>query len=468
MKIIENIIENSFLVTINTWTMKIHDAIDRRVRTNYLVVDAQCVQAIIDGLRASSDKSRSTRYLYDKAKALSDTERPKTLDWVVTTMRNVKVALETANLNGFVYDASFQLHHKKPGTSVMHCDLKKVGGGGKTAQKPTSAAAPSLCNICGGNHTMDACRQKGFPDTNPDVSVKWSDSAVGKAWKDRHDCNWRPGGSTITLENYVKQGEQVKKKARNSPASSGLRKPNKSLVSSCACLNCQQVMLAEMCGAQRASPTSSLTDSPSIVQIRFNHTTEPLTFVLKSNYASERVAAWCRERFPRKIGDTVSGRVCLPVASTCTASKTTLSSVSVYVFDDFVNKSMLLDFRILPFQSNVGYDVILAIDTLIKHQLLWTTFRHRFITQSEPATPIDLLAAHISTAEAYNVEGDVREVNIPTFEPDLSTSFRRPCQTYRHRSTDRLIFNQQSNNYVWILRTYSAAKSRASQPESNP
>jgi hypothetical protein len=74
---IENIMENSFLITINTWTMKIHDAIDRSVRTNHLVVDAQCVQAIIDGLRASNDKSRSTRYLYDKAKALSDVQRPK-------------------------------------------------------------------------------------------------------------------------------------------------------------------------------------------------------------------------------------------------------------------------------------------------------------------------------------------------------------------------------------------------------
>jgi hypothetical protein len=96
---------------------------DRSQRTNdHPVVDAQCVQAIIDGLRASSDKSRSTRYLYDKAKALSDTERPKTpeamIDWVVTTMRNVKVALETANLNGFVYDASFQL------VSVSWCSTK--------------------------------------------------------------------------------------------------------------------------------------------------------------------------------------------------------------------------------------------------------------------------------------------------------------------------------------------------------
>jgi hypothetical protein len=174
--IIENIMENSFLVTINTWTMKIYDAIDRSVRTSHPVVDAQCVQAIIDGLRASSDKSWSTRYLYDKVKALSDTERPKSpeamIDLVVTTMQNVKVALETASLNGFVYDAAFQLHYKKPGagTSVMHRDLtKQVGGGGKTAQKPTTAATPPLCNICGGNYTMDVCRQKDFPDTNPDV-----------------------------------------------------------------------------------------------------------------------------------------------------------------------------------------------------------------------------------------------------------------------------------------------------------
>jgi hypothetical protein len=123
-------------------------------------------------LRASSDKSRSTRNLYDKAKALSDTERPKTseemIDWVVTTMRNVKVAIETASLNGYAYDAALQLHHKKPGTSMMQRDLtKQVGGGGKTAKKPAPAATPPLCNICGGN----------------------GDSAVGKAWKDRHDCN---------------------------------------------------------------------------------------------------------------------------------------------------------------------------------------------------------------------------------------------------------------------------------------
>jgi hypothetical protein len=37
-----------------------------------------------------------------------------------------------------------------------------------------------------------------------------------------------------------------------------------------------------------------------------------------------------------------------------------------------------------------------------------------------------MLAAHINTTEAYNVEGDVREVNIFTFEPDLSMPFGDP------------------------------------------
>jgi hypothetical protein len=168
----------------------------------------------MDGLRALSDKSRSTRYLYDKTKRPKNPE--EMIEWVVVTMRDVKVALENANLNGFVYDASFQLHHKKPGSSSMQRDLKKVGGGGKTFQKPTFSAAPPLCNICGSNHTMGACHRKGFPDTNTKVSVNWSDSAVGKAWKDQHDCNWCPGGPTVTLDNYLKQGEQAKQKAGHS------------------------------------------------------------------------------------------------------------------------------------------------------------------------------------------------------------------------------------------------------------
>jgi hypothetical protein len=57
------------------------------------------------------------------------------IEWVVSTMWNVKVALETASLNGYAYVNSLQLHYKKPGTSVMHRDLtKQVGGGGKTAK----------------------------------------------------------------------------------------------------------------------------------------------------------------------------------------------------------------------------------------------------------------------------------------------------------------------------------------------
>jgi hypothetical protein len=114
--------------------------------------------------------------------------------------------------------------------------------------------------------------------------------------------------------------------------------------------------------------------------------------------------------------------VCSPVASSCTASSTTISSVSVDVFDDIVTKSMLLDFRILPFQSNVGYDVILSIKTPTSvddvpsqiHNTTGAGYSNRFAS------------AHISTTEAYDVEFDVREVNISTFEPDLSTSFDDP------------------------------------------
>jgi hypothetical protein len=54
------------------------------------------------------------------------------IEWVVATMRDVKVALEKANLNGFVYDASFQLHHKKPGVSPMQRNPKTISDGGKT------------------------------------------------------------------------------------------------------------------------------------------------------------------------------------------------------------------------------------------------------------------------------------------------------------------------------------------------
>jgi hypothetical protein len=50
------------------------------------------------------------------------------------------------NLNGFVYNVSFQLHHKKPGVSPMQREPKTVGGGRKTAQKPASSETLPLCN----------------------------------------------------------------------------------------------------------------------------------------------------------------------------------------------------------------------------------------------------------------------------------------------------------------------------------
>jgi hypothetical protein len=93
-------------------------------------------------------------------------------------MRNVKMTIETASLHGYEYNPANQLHHKKPVAAMMHRNLTKQVA---TAKTPASAATPPLCNICGSNHTVDACRRKGFPDTNPDVSVTWSDSAVGKA-----------------------------------------------------------------------------------------------------------------------------------------------------------------------------------------------------------------------------------------------------------------------------------------------
>jgi hypothetical protein len=75
------------------------------------------------------------------------------------------------------------------------------------------------------------------------------------------------------------------------------------------------------------------------------------------------------------------------------------------------------------------------------------TFRHRFTTQPEPTTSIDLLAAHISTTEAYDLDGDVREVNIPRLEPDSASWDMMPTglsdiMTQMYGSA---VFNQQSN-----------------------
>jgi hypothetical protein len=54
------------------------------------------------------------------------------IKWVVGMMRNVKITIETASLHGWEYNPANQLHHKKPGASMMHRDLtEQVGGGGK-------------------------------------------------------------------------------------------------------------------------------------------------------------------------------------------------------------------------------------------------------------------------------------------------------------------------------------------------
>jgi hypothetical protein len=112
------------------------------------------------------------------------------IKWVVGTMRNVKIALETASLNGFGYIESLQLHHKKPGAPMVHRDLtKQVGGGGKTAKKPASAATPPLCNIAAAIIQRMLVARKGFPDTNPDVSVKWSDTIATGARVDQRSSS---------------------------------------------------------------------------------------------------------------------------------------------------------------------------------------------------------------------------------------------------------------------------------------
>jgi hypothetical protein len=83
-----------------------------------------------------------------------------------------------------------------------------------------------------------------------------------------------------------------------------------------------------------------------------------------------------------------------------------------------------------------------------------------------------LLAAHISTTEAYDVYGDVREVNIPTFEPDLSTSFEDPVPwdvmpTGMSDILTQIYGSADILDYVWNSSTFSDVKSNASQPKSN-
>jgi hypothetical protein len=91
-------------------------------------------------------------------------------------------------------------------------------------------------------------------------------------------------------------------------------------------------------------------------------------------------------------------------------------------------------------------------------------------TQPEPATPIDLLATHISTTEACDVDGDVQEVNIPTFEPDLLTSFDDPVP-WNVMPTDMSDIPTQiygsADFQSAVKRLCSEFTDNTSQPESN-
>jgi hypothetical protein len=78
-----------------------------------------------------------------------------------------------------------------------------------------------------------------------------------------------------------------------------------------------------------------------------------------------------------------------------------------------------------------------------------------------------LRAAHISTTEAYDVDGDVREVNIRKFDDplpwDVMPTGMSDIPTQFYGSAD--FQSQQSNDYVHS-RTFSVVKSNESQPES--
>jgi hypothetical protein len=126
-------------------------------------------------------------------------------------MRNVKVAIETANLNGFVYDASFQLHHKKPGTSVMHRDLKQVERPYDRSKTCFRSYTPSVSHLR--RQSYNGC----LP---PEGFFRYKSRRIGQMERQR---SWQ-GVEGPTRLDHVKQDEQAKKKARYSPASSGSRK----------------------------------------------------------------------------------------------------------------------------------------------------------------------------------------------------------------------------------------------------
>jgi hypothetical protein len=265
---------------------------------------------------------------------------------------------EKANLNGFVYDASFQLNNKKPSVYPIQRNPRKVGGG----------------NLLSWRHPLYV--------TSMAAIIQWMLVAKRvfpiRMWKHRLNgsiAHFAKRGRTNMIATGVRVDQRSPSKITWNRASKRKRKlvvlPHHRVHVNVSHLHCYVHAYTASKWCWRGSSTSSLTDSSIIVWIRFNHSTESLTIfclfdsgALHYNYALERAAAWYREHFPRKIGETASGRVCSPVTSTCTASNTTISSVSVDVFDDIVTKSMLLDFPILPFQSNVGYDVILSIDIL--------------------------------------------------------------------------------------------------------
>jgi hypothetical protein len=135
---------------------KIHDGL------NHPVIDAQCVKAKHSlsirqsegcvGIRATENPARDDRIgcrFYARLKAI---------------------------LNGYVYDTSFQLHHKKPGASPMQRDPQKVGGGGKTAQKAISPFMQLLWR-----KPYNGCL---LPEEFSRYECGLIGRTAGKAWKD--------------------------------------------------------------------------------------------------------------------------------------------------------------------------------------------------------------------------------------------------------------------------------------------
>jgi hypothetical protein len=186
---------------------------------------------------------------------------------------------------------------------------------------------------------MDACCRMGFPDTNADASLNGSIAQLAKR------------GRTDTIATCVRVDQRSPSITTWNRASKRKRKLaflpyHRVHVNEVSYLYCDvhACTVCKWCWRRCAvrntrRPTSSLAGSPSIVRIRFNNSTEPLT-IFCLFHTSERVATWCREHFQWKIKDMASGRVCSPDTSTYIASSTTISSVSVDVFDDIVTQSM--------------------------------------------------------------------------------------------------------------------------------